>query len=92
MPSSPFASRSVARHLARGVLGLVAAVAAVVGAALGVPAMLALLVVTLAAWRGCPTCWAVGLMETRQACACRSGDYSRRSSIGSPSPGNGPVP
>jgi len=61
----PFASRSVRVHYLRGVVGLVAATVAVVGAALGAPVALALLIVTVAAWRGCPTCWAVGLMETR---------------------------
>jgi hypothetical protein len=69
MTSSPFASRSVRRHYARGALGLLAAVGGVLGAALGVPAAIALLLVTLAAWRGCPTCWAIGLMHTREACA-----------------------
>jgi hypothetical protein len=69
MRSSPFASRSVGLHYARGVLGLLALVAAVAGAAAGTPAALALLILTAAAWRGCPTCWAVGLMQTReQAC------------------------
>ena len=69
MTSSPFASRSVRRHYARGAAGLLAAVGGVLGAALGVPAAIALLLVTLAAWRGCPTCWAIGLMHTREACA-----------------------
>lgn len=66
---SPFASRSVARHLLRGAIGLVALVAGLAGAALGAPLALLLLVITFAAWRGCPTCWALGLMETRAACA-----------------------
>ena len=56
-------------HYVRGVVGLVAVVAAVVGAAAGVPAALVLLVVAAVAWRGCPTCWAVGLMHTRERCA-----------------------
>ena len=67
---SPFASRSVRGHYVRGAIGLVAMVAAVVGSALGAPAALALLVLTVAAWRGCPTCWAVGLMQTREREAC----------------------
>ena len=65
------ASSSVARHYARGAVGLLALVAAALGAALGVPAALALLVVTAVAWRGCPTCWAVGLMQTREGYARR---------------------
>jgi hypothetical protein len=72
MPSSPLASRSISRHYARGALGLLALVAAVVGAAVATPVALALLIVTVAAWRGCPSCWAVGLMQTREheRCAC----------------------
>ena len=75
MRSSPFASASVNRHYARGAVGLLALTAAVVGAAAGAPAALALLIVTVVAWRGCPTCWAVGLMETRadEARACGRG-------------------
>ena len=69
MRRSPFASRSVRRHYLRGVVGLLAAVGGMLGAALGVPAAVALLLVTLAAWRGCPTCWAIGLLHTRAACA-----------------------
>jgi hypothetical protein len=69
---SPFASRSVKLHYARGALGLVALVAAVAGAAAGAPVALALLIVTVAAWRGCPTCWAIGLMQTRECEACAS--------------------
>ena len=39
-------------HYARGALGLLALIAAVMGAAAGAPAALALLIVTGAAWRG----------------------------------------
>ena len=65
-----FASRSVKVHYVRGAVGLLALVLAVVGASVLSPAALVLLIVTVAAWRGCPTCWAVGLMQTR-ACAVR---------------------
>ena len=71
----PLASRSVGAHYVRGVVGLVALVLAVAGAAMATPAALALLIVTVVAWRGCPTCWAVGLMQTREAqakCASRA--------------------
>ncbi len=69
-----FASRSVPVHVVRGVVGLVAFVAAF--ALIGVvgPASLLLLVLAGLAWRGCPTCWAVGLTRTkaaRGACAVR---------------------
>lgn len=70
MQRSPFASRSVHAHYLRGAIGLLALVAAVAGAAAGVPTALALLVVTVAAWRGCPTCWAIGLRHTRNRAAC----------------------
>jgi hypothetical protein len=69
MRPSPLASRSIKRHYARGALGLLALIAAVAGAAVATPAALALLIVTVVAWRGCPTCWAVGLMQTREACS-----------------------
>jgi len=73
MTSSPFASRSVGRHCARGAVGLLALVAALAGTALGTPAALVLLAVTVAAWRGCPACWAVGLLQTRERQACGTG-------------------
>jgi hypothetical protein len=71
--SSPFASRSVKRHYTRGALGLLALVAAVVGAAAATPVALALLIVTAVAWRGCPTCWVVGLTQTHERQACADG-------------------
>jgi len=72
MGSSPLASRSVRRHYARGVVGLLSSVAAVALAATGTPAALVLLVLTVAAFRGCPACWAIGLMQTRRhACPTR---------------------
>jgi hypothetical protein len=68
----PFASATVPRHVARGVIGLLAFVAAFAGIAVVGPAALLLLVVAAAAWRGCPTCWAIGLVQTRgRACRIR---------------------
>jgi hypothetical protein len=64
------ASKSVQTHYARGALGLLALVAAIVGAAVATSAALVLLILTAFAWRGCPTCWAVGLMQTRERQAC----------------------
>jgi hypothetical protein len=64
------ASKSMGTHYARGALGLLALVAAVVGAAVATPAALVLLILTAFAWRGCPTCWAVGLMQTRERQVC----------------------
>ena len=73
MPPTTFASSSVPRHLVRGALGLLALIAAILGTSAGAPAALALLVVTAVAWRGCPTCWAIGLVHTRDRAACVDG-------------------
>ena len=58
-----FASRSVAVHVVRGVLGLVVLVA---GIALAGRSgwWLLLLPLTVVLWRGCPTCWVMGLIAT----------------------------
>jgi len=60
-----FASRSVPEHLVRGVLGISLLVA---GFAL-IPAfgalMLLLSVPAVVLLRGCPTCWALGLVQTK---------------------------
>lgn len=62
-----FASRSVAVHVTRGVLGLLALVA---GIALASQSgwWLLLLPVTVALWRGCPTCWLMGMIATNARC------------------------
>jgi hypothetical protein len=62
-----FASRSVRVHLLRGVLGLVAFVASFALLRVVGPLSLLLLVPAGLAWRGCPTCWAVGLTRTKAA-------------------------
>ncbi|MFF1408389.1 hypothetical protein ACFVX6_01105 [Streptomyces sp. NPDC058289] len=63
-PGANFASRSVPRHLARGALGF----GLIIGSIALVPAVgpVALLAAPLAliAFRGCPTCWMVGLAQT----------------------------
>ncbi len=64
---SPFASATVARHLARGALGFTLIAAACALAASVSPIALALLVPGAVALRGCPTCWTVGLLETISA-------------------------
>lgn len=61
---SPLASGSVREHLFRGAVGLTAAILAIVLAAVVGPISLVLLLVTVFAWRGCPTCWTVGLLGT----------------------------
>lgn len=70
---SPLASRSLSEHLLRGLAGAAAVVLAIVLAGSVGPVSLALLPVALIAWRGCPTCWTVGLLGTladaRSRCA-----------------------
>ncbi len=75
--AAPFASTSVARHLARGAVGFTLIGAAFALAAGGTPVALALIVPGALALRGCPTCWLVGLAQTisagRVQRSCRSG-------------------
>jgi len=64
---SAFASTSVARHLARGAIGF-----GLIGSAIALvpsvgPAALLLAAPAMVALRGCPTCWAAGLIETVSA-------------------------
>ncbi len=74
---SPLASASVREHLLRGAAGLVAAVLAIVLVTVVGPISLALLPVTAMAWRGCPTCWTVGLLGTLADGRARRGCSSR---------------
>jgi hypothetical protein len=64
-----FASRSVAVHLVRGVLG-VAVLVAGIALARASAWWLLLLPVTVLLWRGCPTCWVMGLIATRSRSSC----------------------
>lgn len=67
-----FASRSVPVHLARGVVGLVLLV---LGLALAhVSAWWLLLVpLTVVSWRGCMSCWTIGLIATRaRSCSMKA--------------------
>ena len=61
---APLASGSLAAHLIRGAAGLLAAVFAIVLVAPVGPVSVLLFVPAFALWRGCPTCWAVGLFGT----------------------------
>ena len=64
---SVLASKSVARHLARGALGFgLIGVAIALTTSVG-PAALLLAPFGLVALRGCPTCWIVGLAQTISA-------------------------
>ncbi|WP_330229414.1 hypothetical protein OHA40_25625 [Nocardia sp. NBC_00508] len=69
-----FASASVPRHLLRGLVGFGALLAAVALYPLAGFVSLLLVPVGMVALRGCPTCWAIGLVQTtsrgrlRQTC------------------------
>ncbi len=67
-----FASSSVPRHLVRGVLGLAALVLAFALIPVWGPLMLLLAPVGVVLLRGCPTCWALGLVQTRAVCRARA--------------------
>ncbi len=77
-----FASATVPRHLLRGAVGLGAFIGAFVAMAMAGGIGLLLLPVAAVAWRGCPTCWTVGLLQTREreaermACACSASTQS----------------
>lgn len=58
-----FASGSLTEHVVRGVLGLVLVVLSLAYADSSGWALLGL-VPAVVAWRGCPTCWALGLAAT----------------------------
>ena len=62
--TSLFASATVAAHLLRGALGILAIAAAIYVAPELPVASLALGVAALLAFRGCPMCWTIGLIET----------------------------
>lgn len=63
-----FASKTLLRHIVRGVIGLVAIVVAVVlmrrGDAMSTIGAALLAIAALIAWRGCPLCWLAGLFAT----------------------------
>ena len=68
-PDTMFASRSVREHLLRGAVGLPLLLAALVLPGTLGPLALSLLVPAVVLLRGCPTCWALGLAQTKQRCA-----------------------
>ncbi|MCX5199241.1 hypothetical protein OOK31_36080 [Streptomyces sp. NBC_00249] len=64
-PAGPdFASSSLPRHLVRGLIGFGGAIASVALLPTVGPVSLLLLPVGALALRGCPMCWAIGLMQT----------------------------
>jgi hypothetical protein len=64
LPKTMFASNSVVEHLARGVVGICALSYSISISAQHSVYSLALAGVSLLAFRGCPTCWTIGFVET----------------------------
>ncbi|MFF7690320.1 hypothetical protein ACFZB6_29820 [Streptomyces syringium] len=59
-----FASKSVPRHLVRGAIGVGLIVGSIALVPVAGPATLLAAPLALVAFRGCPTCWMVGLAQT----------------------------
>lgn len=59
-----FASSSIPRHLLRGALGFGSLISAFALLPAVGPVALLLLLLGTVAFRGCPTCWVIGLIET----------------------------
>ena len=82
---NPYISRAVVAHLARGVLGFGLLIASVTLIGAIGPISAILFPVGLLALRGCPTCWAIGLVQTisrgrlEQSCQHGSCRMKRRS-------------
>lgn len=64
VPQRNFASNSVPRHLARGAIGFGLIIASIALVPVAGPATLLAAPLALIAFRGCPTCWMVGLAQT----------------------------
>ncbi|MFJ6795412.1 hypothetical protein [Streptomyces sp. NPDC091268] len=63
-PGKDYASASVPRHLARGALGFGLIAGSIALVPLAGPVALLAAPLSLIAFRGCPTCWMVGLAQT----------------------------
>ncbi|MET7701646.1 hypothetical protein [Streptomyces sp. NPDC005485] len=63
-PETNFASKSVPRHLTRGAIGLGLIIGSIGLVPVAGPATLLAAPLALIAFRGCPTCWMVGLAQT----------------------------
>ncbi|MGW0802620.1 hypothetical protein [Nonomuraea sp. NPDC002799] len=59
-----FASSSLPRHLVRGAVGFGALICSVAFIPVVGPVSLLLAAAGVFAFRGCPTCWAIGLVQT----------------------------
>ncbi|MFI1972604.1 hypothetical protein BLA24_07900 [Streptomyces cinnamoneus] len=63
-PEMNFSSKSVPRHLARGAIGFGLIIGSIALVPVAGPATLLAAPLALIAFRGCPTCWMVGLTQT----------------------------
>ncbi|MFB7466146.1 hypothetical protein ACFCZ1_22050 [Streptomyces sp. NPDC056224] len=63
-PEMNFASKSLPRHLARGAIGFGLIIGSIALVPVAGPATLLAAPLALIAFRGCPTCWMVGLAQT----------------------------
>ncbi|MER7751073.1 hypothetical protein [Kitasatospora sp. NPDC097643] len=63
-PGADFASRSVPRHLARGLVGFGLITGSIALTPLVGPVVLLAAPLGLLALRGCPVCWTIGLVQT----------------------------
>ncbi|GAA2571073.1 hypothetical protein GCM10010398_71390 [Streptomyces fimbriatus] len=63
-PGADYASKSVPRHLARGAIGFGLIIGSIALVPVAGPATLLAAPLALIAFRGCPTCWMVGLAQT----------------------------
>ncbi|MFD3515851.1 hypothetical protein [Streptomyces sp. NPDC058657] len=72
-----FASASVPRHLVRGLLGFGLIIGSIALVPVAGPVTLLAAPLGLVAFRGCPTCWLIGLAQTvsrgRLERACKDG-------------------
>lgn len=63
-PETGFASKSVPRHLARGLVGFGLIIGSIALTPLVGPAVLLAAPLGLIPLRGCPACWTIGLAQT----------------------------
>ncbi|APE25213.1 MULTISPECIES: hypothetical protein [Streptomyces] len=63
-PAKDFGSASVPRHLARGAIGFGLIIGSIALVPVAGPVTLLAAPLALIAFRGCPTCWMVGLAQT----------------------------
>jgi len=87
-----FASRSVPRHVARGVIGFGALIGAFALLPTVGPVSLVLAPAGLLALRGCPTCWVIGLIETISMGRLERSCVDGRCELNSAEPGDGLSP